>query len=172
MSLLDAPEFDVEKEKRKRNIFIAAASAVLVLVLGFWLVAGHPVAWPWQWMTHLRGRMATNAFFEDLERNDLAAAYGVWQNDKNWQKHPQRFSDYSFARFQKDWSGNSPDNDYGVIHKHRIAAARISGNVLMLGVFVNDRKSHAVNLDYDPYDHTLSFAPDTIQFYEGPGGIS
>lgn len=172
MSLLDAPEYDVAKERRKRKIFLGAVAALVVLLAGFWLGAGRPIDWPWHWMTHLRGRIAVNAFFNDLEKSDLSAAYGVWNHDKNWQQHPEKYSGYTFSRFQKDWSVNSPDNDYGVITKHRIAAERVSGNVLLVGVFVNDRKSKAINLDYDPADHTLSFSPDTIQFYEGPGGIS
>jgi len=45
------------------------------------------------------------------------------------------------------------------------------GNVLMIGIFVNDRKSKAINLDYDPHDGTLTFSPDNVQFLEGPGGI-
>jgi hypothetical protein len=172
MTLLDAPVYNEANERRRRTIYFATAGLFFLLFVGWWLVAGRPVDWPWRWNTHLRGRMAVNAFFQDLEKNDMPAAYGVWMHDKDWQQHPQKYSGYPFARFQKDWSSTSPDNDYGVIKSHRIAAARINGNVLMLGIFINDRKSKAINLDYDPSDHTLSFSPDNMQFFEGPGGIS
>lgn len=172
MSLMDAPAYDEAGEKHKRNLILGSIGAVLLLFLGWWLVAGHPVDWPWRWNAHLRGRMAVNAFFKDIEKNDMAAAYGIWMHDKDWQQHPQKHSAYSFERFQKDWSTQSPDNDYGVIQSHRIAASRFTGNQLMMGIFVNGRKSKAINLDYDPKDHTLSFSPDNVQFYEGPGGIS
>ncbi|MGD0801398.1 MAG: hypothetical protein ABR906_08790 [Terracidiphilus sp.] len=172
MTLLDAPAFDEVRERRHKMILLNAAGLALVLFVGWWLVAGRPVDWPWNWNTHLRGRIAVNAFFSDLEKNDLPAAYAVWTHDKNWQQHPAQHSGYSFDRFQKDWSGDSPDNEYGAIHSHRIAAARIIGNVLQTGIFVNERKSKAINLDYDPKDHTLHFSPEDVQFLEGPGGIS
>jgi hypothetical protein len=113
-----------------------------------------------------------NAFFTAVEKNDMNAAYSIWIHDRDWQKHPERHSGYTFDRFQKDWSPESPDNEYGSIHSHRIAAATMHGNVLQVGIFVNERKSKAINLDYDPKDHSLNFSPEDVQFLEGPGGIS
>jgi len=328
MTLLDAPVFNEARDRRNRIASWSVAAVLLVLLVGSWLVAGRPVDWPWRWCSHLRGRAAVNAFFTSVEKNDLAAAYGVWIDDANWQqhraqyaaypaerfqadwaspgrasvneffrdlakgdliaaygvrihvkdwqqrqvqsavypyqrfqqdwnndgktaakaffkaiekndlaaaygiwlndpawrlhqaqdaaypagnfqadwslaarlpvddffrdlekndlaaayglklgdkdwkKHYERNAAYSFDRFQKDWSSDSPDNDYGQIHSHRIAATRMVGNVLQAGIFVNDRKSKAINLDYDPKDHTLSFSPENVQFLEGTGGIS
>ena len=172
MTLLDAPAYDEARARRHRLLLSWSGGALLVLFVGWWLVAGRPVDWPWQWNNHLRGRMTVNAFFKDLEKNDLPAAYGVWIHDKNWQQHPDKHPGYTFERFEKDWSVTSPDNDYGQIRSHRIAAARMIGNVLQTGTFVNERKSKAINLDYDPRDHTLSFSPEDVQFLEGPGGIS
>jgi hypothetical protein len=172
MTLLDAPVFDQAREHRRSVMLMSAAGLALVLFVGWWLVAGLPIDWPLNWNNHLRGRMAVNAFFTDLEKNDLPAAYGVWTHDKDWQQHPAQHAGYPFDRFQKDWSANSPDNDYGVIRSHRIAASRMIGNVLQTGTFVNERKSKAINLDYNPKDHTLGFSPEDVQFLEGPGGIS
>jgi hypothetical protein len=172
MTLLDAPEFDYARDRRRRKILISAGAALLVFLIGFWLAAGRPVDFPWYWSSHLRGRIEVHAFFKAVEKNDLAKAYGVWTHDKNWQQHPQQHAGYSFDRFQKDWSPESPDNEYGAIHSHRIAAAIMHGNVLQVGIFVNERKSKAINLDYDPKDHTLNFSPEDVQFLEGPGGIS
>lgn len=172
MTLLDAPPFDEVRDHRRHVILMSAAGALLVLFVGWWLVAGRPVDWPWRWQTHLRGRMTVNAFFKDLENNDLPAAYGVWVHDKSWQQHPEQHTSYTFDRFQKDWSPTSPDNDYGQIHSHRIAATHMVGNMLQTGTFVNGRKSKAINLDYDPREHTLNFSPEDVQFLEGPGGIS
>ena len=84
---------------------------------------------------------------------------------------PTQHAGYPFDRFEKDWSATSPDNDYGQIHSHRIAATRMIGNVLQTGTFVNGRKSKAINLDYDPKDHTLNFSPEDVQFSRGPGGF-
>ena len=66
---------------------------------------------------------------------------------------------YPFSRFQQDWSRTSPDNEYGVIQSHKIAAARVYGNVLLVAVLINGRKSGALNLTYDPKTHTLNFSP-------------
>ena len=172
MTLLDAPVFDEVREHRRTVILWSAAGLLLTLFVGWWLVAGRPVDFPWQWNTHLRGRMAINSFFKAVEKNDLPTAYGIWTNDKEWQQHPALHSTYSFERFEKDWSPESAENEYGAIHSHRIAAARILGNMLQTGTFVNDRKSKAINLDWDPKDHTLHFSPEDMQFLEGPGGIS
>jgi hypothetical protein len=171
MTLLDAPPYNEAREHRRVVILKSTAGVLFVLFVGWWLVAGRPVDWPWRWNNHLLGRITVNAFFKDLEKNDLPAAYGVWVHDKNWQQHPEKFT-YRFERFLKDWSATSSDNDYGAIHSHRIAATHMVGNVLQTGTFVNGRKSKAINLDYDPKDHTLNFSPEDVQFLEGPGGIS
>jgi hypothetical protein len=172
MTLLDAPPYDEVGARRRRVILYYAAGLLFVLFVSWWLAAGRPVDWPWHWNNHLLGRMTVNAFYKDLEKNDLPAAYGVWIHDKNWQQHPDKHAGYTFDRFQKDWSATSPDNDYGQIRSHRIAAARMVGNVLQTGTFINGRKSKAINLDYDPKDHSLGFSPEDVQFLEGPGGIS
>jgi hypothetical protein len=172
MTLLDAPEFDYVHDRRRRVVLLSAAGLLFALFVGWWLAAGRPVDYPWYWNTHLRGRMAVNDFFTAIEMNDLSAAYGIWTCDKDWQQHPAKHLDYPFDRFQKDWSAESRDNEYGVIRSHRIAAATMHGNVLQIGIFVNERKSKAINLDYDPRDHSLNFSPEDVQFLEGPGGIS
>ncbi len=172
MTLLDAPVFDEVRDRRRRVILFSAAGLLLVLFAGWWLAAGRPVDWPWVWNNHLRGRMTVNAFFAAVEEKNLPAAYGIWTHDKNWQQHPAEHSSYTFDRFEKDWSAKSPDNDYGQIRSHRIAASRMIGNVLQTGTFVNGRKSKAINLDYDPKTRTFNFSPEDVQFLAGPGGIS
>ena len=172
MTLLDAPQFDEVRDRRRRTILLSVAGALLLALVGWWFVAGRPVDWPWNWNAHLRGRNAVNAFFTDLEKNDLPAAYGVWMHDPNWRQHPQQYSNYPFDRFEKDWGADSSDNDYGTFHSHRIAATRMIGNRLQTGTFINGRKSKAINLDYYPSDHTLHFSPEDVQFLEGAGGIS
>jgi hypothetical protein len=172
MTLLDAPQYDEARDHCRHVILLSAAGALLALFVGWWLVAGRPVDWPWRWNTHLRGRITVNAFFTAVEKNDLPAAYGIWIHDKDWQQHPAQHTGYAFDRFEKDWSAASPDNEYGRIQSHRIAATRMVGNVLQIGIFVNGRKSKAINLDFDPKNHELNFSPEDVQFLEGPGGIS
>jgi hypothetical protein len=103
-----------------------------------------------------------------VEKNDLPKAYGIWTHDKDWQQHPAQNGAYPFSRFQGDWSSTSPDNEYGAIQSHKIVAARIYGNVLLVAVLINGRKSKALNLDYDPKAHTLNFSPPGVELYLGP----
>jgi len=55
-----------------------------------------------------------------------------------------------------------------VIQTHKIAAARMYGNVLLIAVLINGRKSGALNLDYDPRSRTLNFSPPGEELYLGP----
>lgn len=168
MTLLDAPVFDEARARRRRRILYSSAALLVVLFVGWWLVAGRPVDWPWNWNNHLLGRSAVNRFLKAVEEKDLPKAYGIWIHDKNWQQHPAQNSTYPFARFQQDWSSTSPDNEYGAIQSHKFAAERMYGNVLMVAVFINGRKSKALNLDYDPRTSTLSYSPPGVELYLGP----
>jgi hypothetical protein len=109
-----------------------------------------------------------NNFLADVERNDLASAYGTWVHDKNWQQHPDKHSVYPFTRFQEDWSSTSPDNEYGAIQSHKIALAGRYGNGVLIAVLINGRKSKALDLDYDPQTKGLDFAPPGVELYLGP----
>jgi hypothetical protein len=166
MTLLDAPVFDAVRDRRRQTILYSAIGLFVVLLIGDWLISGMPVDWPWNWWTHLRGRITTNHFLDAVEQNDLAKAYGVWVHDPDWRQHEAKYSAYPFARFQQDWSPTSSGNDYGAIKSHKILAARISGNTLVLGVSINGLKSKALFLAYDPKMHTLGFSP--VELYLGP----
>jgi len=171
MTLLDAPKFDEVREKHNQKVLFGSIGGFFLLVVLYWMVSGRPIDWPWHWHQHLIGRVTVNRFFNAVEKNDLPTAYGVWVHDADWKQHPQQHATYSFERFERDWSPNGVENEYGTISSHRIAATHIHGNVLMVGIFVNERHAKAINLDYDPHDKTLTYTPDFVQFYEGPGGI-
>jgi hypothetical protein len=166
MTLLDAPAYNATRERHRSELLWGTVGGLFVLLIAFWFVSGRPVDWPWNWFTHLRGRMTINHFLKDVEKNDLAAAYGVWVHDPEWQKHPEKLAAYPFNRFQQDWSPNSSENEYGSIQSHKIVAARMSGNVLLVGIRMNGLKSKAMFLDYDPKVHTLGFSP--VELYLGP----
>jgi hypothetical protein len=168
MTLLDAPKFDAARDRRNRILISSAAGIVFVLVVAWWLIAGRPVDWPWNWNAHLFGRITINHFLDAVEQNDLEKAYGIWVHDPNWKQHPAQYGDYPFSRFERDWSRTSPDNEYGVIQSHKIAAARVYGNVLLAAILINGRKSNALNLTYDPKSHVLNFAPPGEELYLGP----
>ena len=166
MTLLDAPVFNEARDRRRRLIVTICLAVFVVAVVGFWSAAGFPVDWPWNWPTHLRGRATINAFFKDVEKNDMAGAYAIWMHDPDWQQHKDKTAGYPFNRFQEDWSPTSSQNEYGAIKSHEIVAARMAGNVLLAGIRVNGSKSKAIFLDYDPKTHGLGFSP--VELYLGP----
>ncbi|HUB28509.1 MAG TPA: hypothetical protein VL967_02390 [Terracidiphilus sp.] len=166
MTLLDAPAFDAARDRRNTTMLIGGAGLLVVLFIASWFVAGRPVDWPWRWWTHFRGRMTANEFLDAVEQNDLQKAYGIWLHDPHWQQHPGSDASYTFQRFQQDWSPTSSENQYGAIKSHQIVAARLSGNVLVMGIRINGLQSNALFLDYDPRMHTLGFSP--VELYLGP----
>lgn len=166
MTLLDAPEFNAKRERRNRIILISTTSTLLTLFVAWWLVAGHPIDWPWNWDAHLFGTITVNHFFAAVEKDDMQKAYSIWFNDPKWQQHPGKYSDYTFTDFKQDWSPTSKQNEYGPIHSHKIAAERTSGNVLIVAIYINGQKKNPAFLAYDPKNHTLSYSP--VQLYLGP----
>ncbi len=168
MTLLDAPKYDEARARRRHTILIAGGVVLAVLFVGWWLVAGRPVDWPLNWNAYILGRATVNRFLDTVEKNDLPKAYGIWIHDENWQQHPARNAAYPYARFQADFGPASSDNEYGVIKSHKIALAWKHGNVLLVAVLINGRKSGALNLDYEPKTHTLNFSPPGEELYLGP----
>jgi|SRR5580658_2093102 hypothetical protein len=166
MTLLDAPQFDSVRDRRRRLIIFVSVGVFGLFTGVFWLAAGMPLDWPWTWNNHRLGTIAVDRFLKDVEKNDLSQAYAIWQHDRDWQQHPGQYSGYTFARFQEDWGPESQDNEYGAIKSHIIRAARIYGNVLVVAVLINGRKSKALFLDYDTKSHQLGFSP--VELYLGP----
>ena len=166
MTLLDAPAFDNVRDRRNRLILFGSGGLLVLLFVGWWLVAGMPVDWPWTWNSYLRGTSATNGFLTAVEKSDLPKAYGIWIHDKDWQQHPAKNSAYPFPRFQQDWSSTGEGNEYGSIQSHKIVAQRIYGNVVVVASRINGRKSKELFLAYDTKAHTLGFSP--VELYLGP----
>jgi hypothetical protein len=168
MTLMDAPKFDPNREKRRTWIIRGIAAGIFGLLVAWWLVAGRPIDWPWNWDHYLFGRTAANRFMTAIEGNDFQKAYGVWFHDKDWQQHSQKYAAYPMNRFMGDWGPTSPDNEYGPIHSYKIAEIGPYGNGVLIAILINDRKSNALNLAYDPKSGQLSFAPPGVSLYLGP----
>ncbi len=103
---------------------------------------------------------------DQSQAEKLAAEYGKIVHDPDWQLHRENFSGYTFDRFQEDWAPNAPNNDYGAIKSHVLKMAHVYGNVLVVGVLLNDRKSKPVFLDFDRKTHVLGFSP--VEYYLAP----
>jgi len=166
MTLLDAPQFDTARDLRRRRIIFATVGVLGTLTLAFWMMSGMPLDWPWTWNSHRLGGIAVDRFLRDVERNDQAGAYAVWVHDRDWQQHPGKYPWYTFERFQMDWAPGAAENDYGTIKTHTFKAARMYGNVLVVGILINGKRKDALFLDYDTKTRQLGFSP--VELYLGP----
>jgi hypothetical protein len=158
MTLMDAPQFNARHELRKRNLGIAAiAVAVLIFLAGISFTLDMP--WHlWHWPSDHR----INQFFATVESGNLQNAYSLWNNDPNWQQHPNQYAAYDFTQFQKDWGSAS---DYGVIKSHQIIVAKTVGNGTVMGVDINGGKT-PLFLRVDHKTKTIGFSP--VELYTGP----
>lgn len=158
MTLMDAPQFNARRERRNRNLGIAA---IVVAILIFFGGISFYLDMPWQ-MWHLPADHRVNQFFASIEAGNLEKAYGQWNNDANWQQHPQQYAPYDFAQFQKDWG---PASDYGKIRSHQLIIAKSVGNGTVMGVNINGGKT-PIFLRVDSKTKTIGFSP--VELYTGP----
>jgi hypothetical protein len=151
MTLLDAREYDLEKDrKRKKRIISAIVLVLILLAVGWWFRY-----WPEE---HIVGK-----FFDALQRQDYKTAYGIWMRDPEWQQHPQLHPKYPFGDFYRDWG---PGGEWGVIKTQKVFGASTcpgGGSGVVVDVVVNDRAEHA-QVWVEKSDHTLSFPPCELIF--------
>ena len=61
-------------------------------------------------------------FFSAVEAKDYTQAFGIWNNDPNWQQHPNQYQTYPYKTFMSDWG---PSGEYGVIEAPKFGLQRI-----------------------------------------------
>lgn len=152
MTLLDAKEFDQEKERvRRKRIILVVVVVVIVASL----------AW---WFRFLPEERVVGRFFDSLQHQDYNTAYGIWMHDPQWQKHPADFKKYPYADFYRDWG---PGGEWGLIKTQKVYGASKcpgpGGSGVVVDVVVNDRVQHA-QVWVEKSDHTLSFPPCELIF--------
>jgi hypothetical protein len=160
MTLLDAPKFDEQAAKRRRQISIAGLIGFVVILIVYvvlWNGVFHTFEF-WAWPAEHR----LNTFLKTIETGDLAAAYGQWNHDPDWQQHKEKYSAYDFDQFSKDWG---PMSDYGKIRSHQIVMAKSYGNGVVVGVYINGGKA-PVFLRVDSKTKEIGFSP--VELYVGP----
>jgi hypothetical protein len=146
MTLLDAQQYDATRGRRRRNRMIVVAVLVLLLAGLGWMYRN----WPEE-------RIA-DRFFTALEKPDYESAYGIWMHDPQWKQHAERYSQYPFNEFYRDWG---PGGEWGIIKFHKIygsANPRGGGSGVIVEVVVNGRTEHA-RLWVQKSDKTLTFSP-------------
>jgi hypothetical protein len=146
MTLLDAKEYDPEKERRKKVRIISAI--VFLLLAGFFL---------W-WFRYWPEERVAEHFFDALQKQDYESGYGIWMHDPQWRQHPDRYKKYPFNEFYTDWG---PGGQWGLVKSYKIYAAGTppgGGSGVIVDIIVNDRAEHA-RVWVEKSDKTMSFSP-------------
>jgi hypothetical protein len=145
MTLMDAAIYDRTLTKRRRNLVISALVFCAVAGIVFVLCRNLPA------------ERRVNQFFAAVEAQDFSKAFGIWNNDPNWQEHTQRYATdgYPYGRFVVDWGRSG---DYGRITSHKVLHSISYGNSTLLAVEINGRKE-ALALAVTKNTHTMNFPP-------------
>ncbi|HZQ22106.1 MAG TPA: hypothetical protein VFA89_04840 [Terriglobales bacterium] len=146
MTLLDAKEYDERAARRRRNRIATVIVAILILLWVAWSFRN----WPEE--------RVVDHFFSDLQKQDYEGAYGVWMHDPQWKQHPDRYKQYPFNEFYRDWG---PGGEWGLIKSYKIYASgapKGGGSGVIVEVIVNDRAEHA-RVWVQKSDKTLTFSP-------------
>jgi hypothetical protein len=146
MTLLDAKEYDPEKERRKKVRIISAI--VFLLLAGFFL---------W-WFRYWPEERVAEHFFDALQKRDYESGYGIWMHDPQWRQHPDHYKKYPFNEFYTDWG---PGGQWGLVKSYKIYAAGTppgGGSGVIVDIIVNDRAEHA-RVWVEKSDKTMSFSP-------------
>ena len=123
MTLIDAPPYDPRRDNLKRNILIGTGVfIVLAIVLG---MGGYILGHGW-FFSNLPAEHKVDHFLSALEAKDYSKAYGIYNNDANWQQHPDKYSGYPLPRFTEDWTTDSPVK--GPITSHHIDLSKTDGS--------------------------------------------
>jgi hypothetical protein len=152
MTLLNAPQFDVQKEIRKRNILIG--SGVLLAAIVLFALAGFLLGHGWLFM-NLPVEHRVSTFFAALQAQDYPRAYGIFYNDPNWQQHPQKYKDYPLQRFTEDFTTESEWK--GPITSYHVDFSKRDKTGTVVASTINGTTN--LTLKYQRSDGTLAFFP-------------
>jgi hypothetical protein len=151
MTLLDAKQYDPTVERRRR---------IRILLIIAILIAAGGLLWLNRFLPEKR---VADKFFAALEKHDYQTAYGIYYADPQWRQHPQKYSQYPYHDFYRDWG---PGGEWGVIHDYQIyGASNCPGGSsgVVVDVVVNQRAEHA-QIWVEKSDKTISSPPCELQF--------
>jgi hypothetical protein len=143
MTLLDAQQYDFAKAKRRKIKIALTITAVLVLAVIGWLYRN----WPEE--------HAVDRFFVALQKQDYEGAYGIYFHDPDWRQHSQKYSQYGYADFYRDWG---PGGEWGLVKSHRIYGSASTRGGVVVEVVVNERADRA-RMFVEKSDRTLTVYP-------------
>ena len=152
MTLLNAPEFDEQKETKQRNTLVGSGIAIVALAL--LTVAGFLLGHGWLF-TNFSVEHRVSVFLSTLQAQDYAKAYGIFYNDPNWQQHPDKYKDYSLQRFTEDFTTESAWK--GPVNSYHSGCSKRGDSSTAVSATVNG--STNLTLNYQRSDGTLAFFP-------------
>lgn len=147
MTLLDAEKYDEGRARRRRIAIILIVIAVVFLV------------WVGYHLRNYPERHAADKFFTALQKQDWDGAYAIWMNDPDWKQHPQKYPNYGYNDFYRDWG---PAGEWGLIKSHTVDCSLATNSGVIVQITVNGRTEHPY-LYVSKEDKTLSFSPNEIQ---------
>ena len=151
MTLLDAKEYQPEKERKRRAKIVFATALVLILAAVGW------------WNRFWPEKHVADKFFSSLQKQDFETAYGIYYADPEWKQHPQNHAQYPLNEFKQDWG---PGGVWGLIKGYRMYGESNcpgGGTGVVVDVIVNDRAQHA-QVYVDKSDKTISSPPCDLEF--------
>ncbi len=147
MTLLDAQPFDAARARRRKIGIAVAIVAVIGLAALLWFYRN----WPEE--------RVVEHFFAALQRQDYESAYGIYFNDPGWRQHQQKYSQYTYADFYRDWG---PGGEWGLVKSQRIYGSAntkgFGGGGVIVEVVVNERAEHA-RMFVQKSDKTITVYP-------------
>ncbi|MDE1154379.1 MAG: hypothetical protein PW735_01460 [Acidobacteriaceae bacterium] len=161
-TLMDAPAYD---PTRDRIIKASLITVVVLAIAGFLIGFGGFVAGHGWFFSNFGYEHKVNRFFEALEAKDYKKAYALYENDDQWEQHPDKFG-YPLNRFIEDWTTHSPVN--GPIREHHVDVSKSdgSGNFgtgIIVAVRVNG--NHKLFMYVNRADGTMTWpAPHELQY--------
>jgi hypothetical protein len=151
MTLLDAQPYDPAKARRRKIAITATVVVVILLAALAWMNRN----WPEE--------HAVDKFFTAIQNKDYETAYGIYFNDPGWRQHQQKYPQYTYADFYRDWG---PGGEWGLVKSYQIYGASNcpgGGSGVVVDLIVNDRAQHA-QLYVDKTDKTISTPPCDLEF--------
>jgi hypothetical protein len=147
MTLLDAPVYDSAKARRRKITIAAVCLSVVVLAILAWMYRN----WPEE--------HAVDKFFTAIQNKDFETAYGIYFNDPGWRQHQQKYAQYPYADFYRDWG---PGGEWGLVKSHNIYGSvntkGFGGGGVVVEVIVNERAEHA-RMFVQKTDKTITVYP-------------
>lgn len=163
MTLLNAPAYDERHAKTVRySIIGVVVFFILLLVLAF---AGFVTGHGWLF-SNLPVEHKVDRFLTALQQKDYDTAYGIYQNDKDWRQHPDKYKSYPEERFIEDWTTYSPIHKSITTHhvdKSVTDGSGLFGTTVIVGSTVDGGKR--IFIPYQRSDGTLTYpAPHVFEY--------